>query len=141
MELIPILSTIILVATISTFFLAIGAYFLYKIREARGQQAAVIVPSTVKAELLTPSEQSRPAPQPSYIEQRSNQYVPSRERSYSNLPQNEQPRQYKEQEPTGRSYQVPKTKAGARYLKYTSEGYEPVTGKKEEKNSGTLKWK
>ena len=33
MELIPILSTIILVATISTFLLAIGAYILYKVRE------------------------------------------------------------------------------------------------------------
>ena len=33
MELIPVLSTIILVATISTFLLAIGAYILYKIRE------------------------------------------------------------------------------------------------------------
>ncbi len=35
MELIPILSTIILVATISTFILAVGAYILYKIRERK----------------------------------------------------------------------------------------------------------
>ncbi len=35
MELIPILSTIILVATISTFILAVGAYILYKIREGK----------------------------------------------------------------------------------------------------------
>lgn len=35
MELIPILSTIILVATISTFILAVGAYILYKIRESK----------------------------------------------------------------------------------------------------------
>ncbi|NUN07932.1 MAG: hypothetical protein HUU54_02030 [Ignavibacteriaceae bacterium] len=54
MELIPILATIILMATISTFFLAIGAYILYKIRERRGVQAAAEVPETIKAELVTP---------------------------------------------------------------------------------------
>ena len=37
MELIPILSLIILVATISTFILAVGAYILYKIRERKGR--------------------------------------------------------------------------------------------------------
>ena len=56
MELIPILSTIILVATISTFLLAIGAYILYKVREAKGQQAIAPQPATVRAELVTPSE-------------------------------------------------------------------------------------
>jgi len=55
MELIPVLSTIILVATISTFLLAIGAYILYKIRERKGQAAVITQPSEVKAELVTPS--------------------------------------------------------------------------------------
>ena len=44
MELIPVLSTIILIATISTFLLAIGAYILYKVREGKGQQAAAPIP-------------------------------------------------------------------------------------------------
>jgi len=35
MELVPILSTIILVGTIATFILAVAAYILYKIRERR----------------------------------------------------------------------------------------------------------
>jgi len=42
MEIIPILSTIILVATIATFVLAIAAYVLYKIRERRARQGGVV---------------------------------------------------------------------------------------------------
>lgn len=38
MELVPILSTIILVATIATFILAIAAYILYKARERKARQ-------------------------------------------------------------------------------------------------------
>jgi hypothetical protein len=124
MELIPILSTIILVATISTFLLAIGAYILYKVREGRGQQVVPLVPSTVKAELLTPVEapvlvpQHGPAivPQPVYFEPKP---IPSyqqrsEERNYP------QPKEYK-------------------FLKYTSEGY--VVPSKEEKSTGVLRWK
>ena len=37
MELVPILSTIILVGTVATFILAVAAYILYKIRERRGR--------------------------------------------------------------------------------------------------------
>ena len=54
MELIPILATIILMATISTFILAIGAYILYKVREKQGQQVEAPQPATLQAELLTP---------------------------------------------------------------------------------------
>ena len=39
MELVPILSTIILVGTIATFILAVAAYVLYKIRERRARGA------------------------------------------------------------------------------------------------------
>ena len=41
MELIPILSTIILVATISTFILAVGAYILYKVQEKKADKILV----------------------------------------------------------------------------------------------------
>ncbi len=54
MELIPILSLIILVATISTFFLSIGAYVLYKIREKKGKAQAEAKPQSIPAELITP---------------------------------------------------------------------------------------
>ncbi len=49
MEIIPILSTIILVATIATFILAVAAYILYKIRERKarssGRTTQVSVPT------------------------------------------------------------------------------------------------
>jgi hypothetical protein len=38
MELIPILSTIILVATISTFILAVGAYIVFRVQENRAEK-------------------------------------------------------------------------------------------------------
>ncbi|MGD8779241.1 MAG: hypothetical protein PVH88_09815 [Ignavibacteria bacterium] len=55
MELIPILSLIILVATISTFILAVGAYILYKIRERKGRVAQAPQPAAIPAELVTPA--------------------------------------------------------------------------------------
>ncbi len=56
MELIPILSLIILVATISTFILAVGAYILYKIRERKGKNIVAEQPATIEAELVTPTK-------------------------------------------------------------------------------------
>ncbi len=67
MELIPVLSTIILVATISTFLLAIGAYILYKIRERKGQAALLTQPSEVKAELVTPAAEKQAVRTERYI--------------------------------------------------------------------------
>ncbi len=55
MELIPILSLIILVATISTFILAVGAYILYKVRERKGKVAEAPEPATIPAEMITPA--------------------------------------------------------------------------------------
>ena len=54
MELIPILSFIILVATISTFILAFGAYILYKIRERKGRVSEAPEPEKIEGELITP---------------------------------------------------------------------------------------
>ena len=79
MELIPILSTIILVATISTFLLAIGAYILYKVREIKGSQTTSKEPSEIEAELVTPvaAPSQKPAPgeriipQPVFVEQQA----------------------------------------------------------------------
>lgn len=55
MELIPILSTIILVATISTFILAVGAYILFKIHERQADQHASRHLAIERAELLEPA--------------------------------------------------------------------------------------
>jgi len=56
MELIPILSTIILVATISTFILAVGAYILYKIREGKVRVSPERNPEYLEAEYFVPKE-------------------------------------------------------------------------------------
>jgi len=56
MELIPILSTIILVATISTFILAVGAYILYKVQETKADQYARKQAEQKEAELLEPAD-------------------------------------------------------------------------------------
>jgi len=155
MELIPILSTIILVATISTFLLAIGAYILYKVREAKGQQASAPVPSTIRAELLTPAEmqaeiqqpEHKIAPQPIYIEpqpvpvyQQRPVYVqqPIMQRAQMGPQYTTQPKQYAEPGYNDvKNY--PQSKTDTKFLKYTSEGY--VSPSKEEKTSGALKWK
>jgi hypothetical protein len=62
MELIPILSLIILVATVSTFILAVGAYILFKLRE-KNKASSAPEPASIEAELVSPaplsSEQRR----------------------------------------------------------------------------------
>lgn len=56
MEIITILSTIILIATISTFILSVGAYILYKIRSRRELKPILKSVSPTKAELVTVAE-------------------------------------------------------------------------------------
>ena len=55
MELVPILSLIVLVATISTFMLSIGAYVYYKMREKKGRTAKAAQPVAIEAELIAPA--------------------------------------------------------------------------------------
>lgn len=158
MELIPILSTIILVATMSTFILAIGAYILYKVREKRSRGAVAIPqPSTVKAEVIVPNvavqhqpEMIRGASQAGYEQQYAP--MPYQQARQSQYAQQQPPRytsetpQYmpgpgeadivygQQQEPDERQQQHPDSK----FLKYTSEGYVPA---KEDKSQGALRWR
>ncbi len=73
MELVPILSTIILVGTIATFILAVAAYILYKIRERRARESSrpamyaqpephVLVAPQTAMSLQAPAEASMYAP-------------------------------------------------------------------------------
>ncbi len=146
MELIPILSTIILVATICTFILAIGAYILYKIRERRGEQVQQVPPSSVRAELVTPAES----------EYRSREYVRREEMDATVEPHRVKttsrpgvyPGSREEQgakprySPEGEAEKYERVKiertTGKKFLKYTSEGYVPT---EEDKNPGVLKWR
>jgi len=153
MELIPILSTIILVATISTFILAIGAYILYKIRESKGQQVSAPVPATIRAELLTPAEmqmemqqpEQKIVPQPIYVEPQPVQAYqqrpirvqqPIQQMAQMGPQYAAQPKRYSDDSDV-KNY--PHSKTDSKFLKYTSDGY--VSTSKEDKSSGELKWK
>ena len=164
MELIPILSLIILVATISTFILAVGAYILYKIRERKGVTAQVAQPSAIPAELVAPAplmqEQRIISPERRTFEQQSSQqgygYEYQRQPSY-NPPQEEQSRgpelkptfvgsdQTYEQRLTGdnlRTNEADRSPSGSKkkYMRYTNEGYVEPT-KQERKQEDNLRWR
>jgi len=143
MELIPILSLIILVATISTFILAVGAYILYKIRERKGRETAA-QPAAVPAELVSPmpmmaeQEASRSVSSRSYAQEPV--YAPTRATGPQLRPT------YVSQAPDSR-YSAP-TMEGERYggqkkfTRYTTERVQesrPVERNKEEKES--LRWR
>lgn len=170
MELIPILSTIILVATISTFILAIGAYVLYKARERKGQAAVAPQPAEVKAELVTPAaapaqrpaEQVRGVPQPIYVEP---QPAPSYQRQPIIIQQQapQQPRftpkpqpytayrqpygttaqQQRQYSGAGREYSQQRSpeERGSVDSKFLKYTSEGYVPAKEEKDSGALKWR
>jgi hypothetical protein len=98
MELIPILSTIILIATISTFLLAIGAYVLYKTRERRGQVSVAPRQAELRAEIVSPAgvsaqqqtEQPRQIHQPVYSEHQPviiQQQAPAQQQRLAQRPQ------------------------------------------------------
>jgi len=160
MELIPILATIILMATISTFILAIGAYILYKIRERQGQQVEVQQPATLQAELLTPEliaeqlqtqEQKRAPGQilfeplranatPSYKPQAEPIFVQQRAQAgpqpvkVRNTPQQAQPAPQQSRQPVQASQAGPQ-----KFMKYTSDGY--AEAKETVKSQGAVKWR
>jgi hypothetical protein len=145
MELIPILSTIILVATICTFILAIGAYILYKVRERRGEQASYSSSSTVHAELVTPDETSYSreeytiakgnlAEEPTPLKKVSKPGVYPAAGEY----QSAKPRYYPTAEEEQKNVRLKTTSGGRKFLKYTSEGYVPT---EDDKKTGVLKWR
>lgn len=131
MELITILSTIILVATISTFILSIGAYILYKIRSRREQKPLLNVVGPTKAELVTVREQG------DFEEVR--QTV-----GRTNLPRIHLDELEREAAKTDRSINNSKEKikhentASSKYIKYTSESYSSFD---KDRPSGDLQWK
>ncbi|MFA4923734.1 MAG: hypothetical protein WC557_06035 [Ignavibacteriaceae bacterium] len=163
MELIPILATIILMATISTFILAIGAYILYKIREREGQQVEVPQPATLQAELLTPeliAEQLeaqdhqrapgqimfepvrassqpgyRPQPEPIFVQQRA-QAGPQPVQARNTPPPQPYPQPIRQE---GRQQGHATQSGDQKFMKYTSEGY--VSAKENVKSKGAVKWR
>jgi hypothetical protein len=147
MELIPILSTIILVATISTFILSIGAYILYKVREKQNVTNTRSLPKSVQAELIVPTDlmpnriQTKETKTPQY------QSPFSVQKPAPNL--SEDKRGYSTGDP-GRfsaernNSEFLKSKAfgkkskDTRFFKYTSEGFVPT---EEDRIQGVIKWR
>jgi hypothetical protein len=146
MELIPILSTIILVATICTFILAVGAYILYKIRERRGEQVQYPPPSSVHAELVTPEESGyrQEFVRPEQMNTPGGQIGKTSPKPgvYSGVGVNPnvKPGYYSSGEGDAGKYERIKAEktTGKKFLKYTSEGYVPT---EDDKKPGVLKWR
>jgi hypothetical protein len=138
MELIPVLSTIILVATITTFILAIGAYVLYKRREKYSESYTPVSAPQVRGEYITP------------VMPGSGEYETSPGRRMEKLQEEVLDEKITLTGKTGESqrFQVRTSREGVRraepkrysdkFLKYTSEGY---ISAKENDERGSLKWR
>ena len=150
MELIPILSTIILVATICTFILAIGAYILYKIREGKMQYAYQTKPASTKAELVVPSEAGIIKDAAATEQVRTLEVEPgitreeyTKQRQPSQSKHTPEPRGYRIEEEKVQKQKVrirPQDRVSDenKFLKYTSDGY---ISTQEDRNSGEVKWR
>ncbi|RJP60968.1 MAG: hypothetical protein QY331_08805 [Melioribacteraceae bacterium] len=161
MELIPILSLIVLVATISTFILAVGAYILYKIRERKGKTAQAPQPSSIPAELVAPTPVIAEQHTGTGIRRTFEEPYPTRERTgeYQRMPAYEPQRAQggPEMRPTYVS-SPPQSPSSSRYtsasedrystserkkfMRYTKDGYvEPTTEREKKKKEDQLKWR
>ncbi|MBA4405788.1 hypothetical protein C0389_00795 [bacterium] len=163
MELIPILSLIILVATISTFILAVGAYILYKVRERKGVTTQAAHPAALPAELvapapllaeqrITPDRRSFDVPQQEFGFEYSRQPgFQQHEEQVSRGPElrptfvGTSPPTYGEryQKPTGetpRNYEPDRAPSKKKFMRYTNEGYvEP--SQPDRKQEDNLRWR
>jgi hypothetical protein len=118
MELIPILSLIIMVATVCTFILAIGAFYHYKRKEKKRKTAQKPQPDFIQAELVTPGPYTSGWTADDYY--RGNAPVrgraPGRESEYAGGHERKVP-----------AYQE-KRRTGHKFMRYTAAGYlDPLT--------------
>jgi len=155
MELIPILSLIILVATISTFILAVGAYILYKIRERNRKVNVAQRPDSIEAELVTPSRivaetnapRSTATGEQIYTRNVRNEAVYTNERAPQMRPTFVSPKETHNTRTNISRYTVPITRETDVAEKYTSsqkfKRYSSAYGTKpeEEKKEDSLKWR
>jgi hypothetical protein len=116
MELVPILSTIILVGTIATFILAVAAYILYKIRERRAYEdgGATAIGQREPHVLLTPQQQSVAAIADQTQPAQTNVYVAP---AMQNAPPVMSQPQVQAPEPAAQN---------SLFWEYTDEGFVPV---------------
>ena len=137
MELIPILSTIILVATISTFILAVGAYILFKIREGKAQKQPVKEPANLYAEYILPKDKEvkklfvediiQPKPKQTLMEDRNKQFSPTEQVKFRK-------QKIDSEIPKEKNIEIPKKKfVNVQTLESTEQ--------QNELNSGEIKWR
>ena len=152
MELIPILSLIILVATISTFILAVGAYILYKIRERKGKGGVAKRPDSIEAELITPSRvvsetnsRSTATGEQIYTRSVKNEADFTNERAPQMRPTFVAPRETRATRTNATRYTAPITRETGDGERYTSaqkfKRYSYDVQPKEEKKEESLKWR
>lgn len=123
MELVPILSTIILVGTIATFILAVAAYILYKIRERRAREEGVVQTQSA------PDSHVLVAPQqPQMIAQAQTQPQATPQTNvYVSQPREQQSRdQHQQQVQTVPQVAAPSSQQNSLFWEYTDEGFVPV---------------
>lgn len=142
MELIPILSAIILIATISTFILAVGAYILYKVREKRGNIEKQQGYHQVEAELISPRTRYS-EPEEDYSG-REYAYSPFRRESTAGI--NDARARNRNVPETAPEFNTlresPDKKESSKFFKYTPDGYVPLNkSSKAEKTEENLKWR
>jgi len=162
MELIPILSLIILVATISTFILSVGAYILYKVRERKGVATQAPQPAALPAELLAPAplmSEQRLTPERRTFDIPQQEFDFEYQRQPSNIPYEDSsrgpelrptfvgtsPPTYGEryQRPTGESSHFNETERPGqkkKFMRYTNEGYVDPSSQ-DRKQEDNLRWR
>ncbi len=144
MELIPILSAIILIATISTFILAVGAYILYKMRERKGYIEKQQEYKQIEAEILYPRQKRADIEEElgrkEYIRSQFNkEAAPPKQKVYAENKKAAEPVPVVDLAAVG----ADKSPA-SKFLKYTSDGYVSIenSGSSEaNKTKENLKWR
>lgn len=121
MQLVPILSTIILVGTIATFILAVAAYVLYKIRERRAREEGAVQTQYVQEPhvLVTPQQTTLAAPAQQQAAPSTNVFVAPSQPAPSQ--QQVQP----QAQPASMQAQ-PAEPQNSLFWEYTDEGFVPV---------------
>lgn len=117
MELVPILSTIILVGTIATFILAVAAYILYKVRERRAREDNIVSTQYVQEPhvLVSPQHASLGAPVQQQMPSTTNVFVAPRTAQQQAPVVQKAPAQSVAAEPQN-----------SLFWEYTDEGFVPV---------------
>lgn len=133
MELVPILSTIILVGTIATFILAVAAYVLYKIRERRAhEEGGMQVQPAQEPHVLVAPQQPQMIQQPQYQQPyqqqpQTNVYVGSQQEQANATRSAAQASPAPTQTPQSRPPQVAQpSQQNSLFWEYTDEGFVPV---------------